>query len=206
MIHKVVLSLVCAFTVFTLQAQRVTTELQDKSWIKINGESNVVDFSFRQDAEGFIDKTMDITAVRTGNQVTLSRKVVTIAIKEFDSEDKMALRDFFKLVKADEHPYITVTLAHFDYLGIGFDNLSILRTPFVDIALYVDIRLAGVEKPYIIPVRAARNDGKVEITGSKKIDIQDFGLTPPTALFGMIKVKEWIEIDFQINLMITEKM
>jgi hypothetical protein len=205
MIHKFVLFIFWAFIAISLQAQKVTTRLLDNSWIKINGESNVVDFSFQQNANTFIDHTMDITAVRDGNHVTLSRNTVSIGIKKFDSEDKMALRDFFKLVKADEHPNITVTLAHFEYLSAGDDVLSILRSPIVNIAIYVDISLAGIEKPYVIPVKAVRNDGKVEITGRKKIDIHDFGLTPPIVLFGLIKVKEWIEIDFQINLKITEK-
>jgi polyisoprenoid-binding protein YceI len=203
MINRAFLLIIFTFLALALQAQRVKTKLLDSSWIEIKGETNVVNFSFRQDAKNFIEKTMDITATRQDNKVTLSKNLAAIEVKKFDSDDKMALHDFFELVKADKHPNITVKLDHFAYPNAKTDNESILWSPAVDINISVNINIAGVEKPYTIPAKVSRSGEKIEINGRKKIDIRDFGLTPPHKLFGLIKVKEWIEIVFKINLAIT---
>jgi hypothetical protein len=36
--------------------------------------------------------------------------------------------------------------------------------------------------------------------GRVKLSIKDFGLTPPVEMMGLIKVSEWIEVAFNLNL------
>jgi general stress protein 26 len=169
----------------------------DSSQIVINGKSNVVDFSFHQNAGNFIKETMAFTANQVEDKIYLSENTLSLEVKKFESNNKMALRDFFKLVKADKNPNILIKL---DYIELAKDNLSKQPADEIHSNAHVKFTIVGVENEYIIPVKAMNKDGKLRLTGSKKINIKDFGLTPADEFFGLIKISNWIEIAFQINV------
>ena len=62
----------------------------------------------------------------------------------------------------------------------------------------MNINITGVSKNYDFPVSATVHDNHIKVTGRKKMNIRDFGLIAPSAMLGMVKVSEWIEIEFNI--------
>jgi polyisoprenoid-binding protein YceI len=179
-------------------SQKVATQLLDDSWIAINGRSNIVDFSFHQAADNFIKKTMSFTANRVDTRVRFSENRLSIEVKKFDSSNKMALRDFFKLVDAEKYPHIQIAL---DYVETARGD-TLVQKGDVYADTHVDITIVGVENKYSFPVKVFNKANRLTLTGKKRIDIGDFGLEPPNELFGLVRVSEWIEIEFQINLLV----
>ncbi|MDR2148960.1 MAG: YceI family protein [Tannerella sp.] len=179
-------------------SQKVATQLLDESWIAINGRSNIVDFSFHQAADNFIKKTMSFTASRMDTRVRFSENRLSIEVKKFNSSNKMALRDFFKLVDAEKYPHIQIEL---DYVETARGD-TLVQKGDVYADTHIDIVIAGVENKYDFPVKVFNEANKLTLTGSKRINIEDFGLAPPNELFGLVRVSEWIEIEFQINLLV----
>jgi polyisoprenoid-binding protein YceI len=59
--------------------------------------------------------------------------------------------------------------------------------------------IAGVSKEFKTQVQTTISNGSVTIQGSNKITFDEFGMTPPTALFGTIKTGKELILKFNIN-------
>jgi len=111
----------------------------------------------------------------------------------------MALRDFKKLIKSDAYPQIKVQLNYIETLpGNEKDAYSKGNAS-------VSITITGVTHQYSIPVSSNKQSEYISVVGGKKIDIRDFGLQPPVEMMGLIKVSEWISIDFRMVCKLTFK-
>jgi polyisoprenoid-binding protein YceI len=63
------------------------------------------------------------------------------------------------------------------------------------------LTMAGASKNIGIAVKAKLlPNGDVQLTGNKKINMKDFGMEPPTAMLGTIKVGEEVTITFDLIL------
>lgn len=154
--------------------------------LTIQGKSNVVDFKLDQPGEKFIQKQMYITASRRDGKLYLSEKKLEIPVKKFMSSNKMALRDFHKLVKSDEYPVMHIEL----------DHIRLSDEPLDDtVDALIDVTITGVTRRYTFPVKAEKNGSNFTFDIKKSINIRDFNLTPPVHMMGMLKVDEWITIN-----------
>ncbi|MBC7523493.1 MAG: hypothetical protein H7239_03540 [Flavobacterium sp.] len=67
----------------------------------------------------------------------------------------------------------------------------------------INITITGKTRYYTIPITFVSNLDLYVINGSKKLTIKDFERTSTTKMMGIIKVSEWIDIDFHIICKIT---
>ena len=172
-------------------------DIQKNSVITINGTTNLVSFKLTQSGDKLLKRSFILTATQNQNRIVLSQNEHTIFVKDFNSDNKMALRDFLKLVKADIFPSFHVKL---NYIEIDSkDNNKDLSKAIVS----VDLTITGKTKQYNIPVKSNHEGDIYNLRGNKKINIRDFGLVPPIEMLGLIRVNEWIDIDFDINCKIN---
>lgn len=164
----------------------VTVDVKDKSILTIQGKSNIVDFKFEQPSKMFISKKLYITASRRDSILYLSESTLEISVKNFTSANRMALRDFNKLVKSDQYPIMHIELDH-----IELDDKS---STTIGNAV-IDVTITDVTKRYIFPVTGGKNGNNFTFDVTKEINIRDFNLIPPTHMMGMIKVDELITIN-----------
>jgi len=62
------------------------------------------------------------------------------------------------------------------------------------------LTIAGVTKPVVLHATVtADTHGKITFEGSQPIKMSDFGIDPPTALFGMLKVTNDITVQFKTS-------
>ncbi|MEN6324088.1 MAG: YceI family protein [Proteiniphilum sp.] len=181
---------ICFLTSVGIYAQvdsyPLAVDVKEKSMLTIQGKSNVVDFKFDQPGEKFIPKKMYITASRRNGRLYLSETNLEIPVKNFISGNKMALKDFQKLVKSDKYPVMHIAL---DYVRLS-------DAPFGNVGdAVVDVTITGVTKRYTFPVIAAKKGNNFTFDVKKSISIRDFNLTPPVQMMGMLKVDEWITIN-----------
>jgi hypothetical protein len=109
----------------------------------------------------------------------------------------MALKDFLSLIKSDKYPTLQVQINYLD-----FDSNSENGLAFKGNAL-VSITITGITRNYSIPI-SSKNNGEIYcVDGNKRMSIRDFGLTPKSRMMGLIKVSEWINIDFHMICKIT---
>lgn len=166
--------------------------LKKNSRITIDGTSNITKFRFTQNCEDFIDRCLPLIVTQDGNRLYLNKNELFIPVKGFNSKNKLALRDFYKLLDVDNHPAIGIQLQYIE--------MQPQDNGLVYAAIYLTI--AGVTQGYTIPVKVLRDGEDYIFSVIKDIDILDFGLTPPTHVMHIVKISEWINI----NMVVTCKI
>lgn len=181
---------ICFLVSVTAHAQSgsylLAVDVKEKSMLSIQGKSNVVDFKFDQPGNRFIGKKLYINASRRNDRLYLSESSLEIPVKNFISGNRMALRDFHKLVKSDEYPVMHIAL---DHVRLSDESLGEVGDAVIDVTI------TGGTKRYTVPVTAKRNGNNFTFDVKKSINIRDFNLTPPVHMMGMLKVDEWITIN-----------
>jgi hypothetical protein len=164
--------------------------MENNSSIIINGSTNIIPFRLSQTGDKLANKVYTVTASQVQNKIILNQNQYSIVVKNFNSMNKMALRDFMKLMKSDVYPEIKVQLNYIENQS-GLDDYSKGQAS-------VNITLTGITKHYIIPISAKKSSDFYNLIGKMRLTIKDFGITPPTEMLGMIKVNEWIDIDLNL--------
>lgn len=62
------------------------------------------------------------------------------------------------------------------------------------------LTLGGVKKPIAIPATGADLGGALHVTGSYNLKMTDYDLTPPSLMFGRIKVRDEVTVKFDLVL------
>ena len=177
---------------FKMHAQSVVSiDLLKNSSLIINGSTNLLTFRLVQNGDKLLRKTQTVKATHSKNKVYLSENKLTIAVKNFSSNNKIALDGFLDLLKADTHPNLTVEFNYLEMPSTEKDELLKTKT-------LVSFTITGITKQYSIPISATHVGDQYTINGNKSINIRDFGLEPPVRMMGLVKVSEWINIDFHL--------
>lgn len=167
-------------------------DIQKNSSITINGTTNLLSFKLSQSGENLLKRSFIINATQTQNKIVLSQNEQIISVRDFNSSNKMALRDFLKLVKADSYPTFAIKLNYFEIEPKGINkDLSKANAS-------IDLTITGKTRQYTIPITSSHEGELYALKGTEKINIRDFGLKPPVEMMGLIQVNEWINIDFKI--------
>jgi len=105
----------------------------------------------------------------------------------------------YKALKGDADPEITFALS---------DAVSLTRIAAGDKAILVkgSLTLAGVTRPVTMSIRSFQAaPGRMTIEGEQKIKMTDYGVRPPSALFGTMKASPEITINFKTDFTIQQK-
>ena len=179
----------------------VSFDLQKNSSLTIYGSTNLLSFKLLINGEKLPRQNFTITATQNRNRTILSENLLSIDVKDFTSDNKMALRDFLKLIKSDIYPNLQVQLNSLEILPDQkiSKNFQIAQSAESAYGIAtVSITITGVTKQYSVPISFDREGNLYSVDGNKKISIRDFGLIPPVQIMGLIKVSEWIEVHFHI--------
>jgi len=179
----------------------VSFDLQKNSSLTIYGSTNLLSFKLFINGEKLPRQNFTITATQNRNRTILSENLLSIDVKDVTSDNKMALRDFLKLIKSDIYPNLQVQLNSLEILPDQkiSKNFQIAQSAESAYGIAtVSITITGVTKQYSVPITFDREGNLYSVDGNKKISIRDFGLIPPVQIMGLIKVSEWIEIHFHI--------
>jgi len=153
-----------------------------ENYISVQGSSNINRFEFHNEQIKLEDNSND-------SKTTDRVESIYVPVDKFSTSNKMMLKDFLKLVKADECPFIKieVQLKSFENQGDTITGDSLASK----------ISLAGNTQEYFIPCKYIYCDSsKVLIEGILKIRLTDFGLEPPKKVLGAIKVNDEVFITF----------
>ena len=154
--------------------------------ISIRGSSNVNSFELHNTVPQ-INILDDISRVRFGqSQFTW----INIPVKNFHTSNKKIYSDFLEMVKADQHPFIKVSISNHELSKILSSSNNKVQIP-------AEIHLAGVSRKFILQSNLTFTpDNCIEVNGSQKLKLSEFGLVAPEKLFGLIKVNNEIIVNF----------
>jgi polyisoprenoid-binding protein YceI len=130
-------------------------------------------------------------SIKKDNPVKLEVAIPVIGLKSGESGlDK----NMYAALKAKDFPQITFKLTGYK---VAIDSASQTGETVRAEGL---LSIAGTEKPISMIASASASNGGLRLWGQKELLMTDFGVTPPTLLFGTIKVRNPVTIHFDFVL------
>ena len=181
-------------SVVRAQDTRVVANADSKLWI--DGTSNLHGWSCRATA---LDASIDLDAavaaqIATAPPKALKRVQVKVPVKSLKCGHDAMDNNLYKALKADETADISYILATFEAApGEAKDSFTLHTTG--------TLAVAGTEKKIETDVVATRlPDGSVTAKGLVPIKMTDFGIKPPTAIFGRLKTGDEVKVNFELTV------
>ena len=159
-----------------------------KLWI--DGTSNIDSFTCKSQ---LVNGYADIENIpRSGNNY--DKVVVSVSVRSLGCGNDLMNDDMFNAMKADKYPSIKYELlsAHLSSQPDSSDGWFTLDTKGY---LYI----AGVQNTVDIKMKVKRlSSSQYRLVGSKQLSMLDYGITPPSHFFGLIKAHNKLVVHFDL--------
>jgi polyisoprenoid-binding protein YceI len=183
-----------ATTARAQETTRVAVAPESKLWIE--GTSNLHGWACRTQE---LDATVELDAIAAAQlsvapPKALKRVSVKVPVKSLKCGHGPMDNNLYKALSADATPEISYIMATFEAVaGETKDSFS-LKTVGT-------LTVAGKERSITMDVVATRlADGTVKATGTLPIKMTDFGIKPPTAIFGRLKTGDEVKVNFELTV------
>lgn len=165
----------------------------DQSSLTIEGKSNINKFSCSYNSE-YLSKKLTFSCKKENNKLLFKNATLTIINAGFDCGGNAINKDFHKLLKSVEYPHIKMSL-----------KCVVLPENKTD-AAYATVSYTITDKTieYEFPVIFEKENNDFRLYGFIELNIEDFNLTPPKKVFGIIKVDKMIKINFDFKTTIKD--
>jgi len=130
----------------------------------------------------------------SGKGFTLQSFNIVMEVNSIKSDEGSTMNNkTYKALKSDQYPQISFSLlepvASIPLLANGYTTTAKGK-----------ITIAGVTRSVNMPIKISEDiNKKISIEGVQAVKMTDYGVDPPTALFGMLKTGDDITISFKTN-------
>lgn len=156
------------------------------SKLTITGDTNISEFACAFNSQ-MIPSSRKVIMKEVGSELHFENAILKLDNTGFDCGSKGINKDFHALLKTEEYPEISLEL-----------KKLCINTPTQATADLI-ISIAGIMKAYKVPVKII-NGIIPQYRGDLTLNINDFNLKAPKKMFGLIVVKEDIDINFNLNV------
>lgn len=160
--------------------------IASESKLYITGTSNVNSFTCEFNIKT-LDEPIPVIYEKEKDVISFENATLTLENSCFDCGGKGINKDFYSLLKSEEHPHIYLRLKQIKRQQHDKNNIEAL----------IEIEIAGIEKSYHMNAKLANGDD-LNINGQLKLNISDFNLKAPKKMLGLIVISEIIEIHFKL--------
>jgi polyisoprenoid-binding protein YceI len=185
-------------TLVTAAAAQETTRVpvapESKLWIE--GTSNLHGWSCKAEK---MDAAVELDAA-VASQLSVAppkalKKVdVKIPVRSLKCGHGGMDDNLYKALNADASPNISYILATFEAAPGETKDTFTLKTVGT-------LNIAGKENKVSMEIVATRlADGTVKATGMVPIKMTDYGIKPPTAIFGRLKTGDEVKVNFELSV------
>ena len=187
--------LVAATAANAQSASAVRLRLDPGTELTISGTSSLHDFHCKTNK---INAYVDVDPGYTKDLTKIARPIVSvkvnIVVRSLSCGNSQMDNNMYKTLKADENPLIKYTLAGYDILdGTASPSAFVAKTSGT-------LAINGQQKTVDMKINAERTaDGKAIAEGEQVVKMSDYGITPPSFMFGRIKVGDEIKVKFNLK-------
>lgn len=159
-----------------------TLKLNSSSVMYIHGTSTVHDWTS-------IVEDLNATAVieANGELKNIKSLKTKIRVESIESGKGKMNSLTYEALKSEEHPYVIFQL----------DNIKSIQSGYITASGKVTI--AGVTRNISVKGKYSLSGNKLKISGKEDINMTEFNIEPPTAMFGAIVVGEVVTIEYDLN-------
>jgi polyisoprenoid-binding protein YceI len=127
----------------------------------------------------------------TANDFTFESIQFSIPVKSLKSGKSKMDKNTYEALKEDKHKEI-------NFISSEVISSKALSNNTYEVVLKGNLSIAGTTKNVQLPVNI--NTATSKITAVYNLNMIDFNIDPPTAVFGTIKTGESVSIHFTINI------
>jgi len=179
-------------TTSSVKAQVIFKLNNEKSSMSIDGTSTLHDWSSTvNELEGQFEMPGSV-AKKLENGGAIEKVTIYAVVKSIESGRGSTMDNrTHKALKADEHPKVKFELNQ--------GSIDQLRGNEFVVNAKGNLSLAGSSKPIIMEVIGKKiDDNSFKFSGSKSIDMTEYKVEPPTAMFGQIEAGKDVTINFDL--------
>jgi polyisoprenoid-binding protein YceI len=159
----------------------LTLGTSSKIWF--DGTSNVKSFSC---AARKLD--LDVTSSADASLTNLVKSAsMSIPVASIDCNNGTMNGHMREALKADKNPTITWTMSSYKVEGTSVEISGLLT-------------IAGKENPIVLRGTGVAENGTVTLKGTKVLEMTDYGVKPPSLMFGTMKVADAVTVSFDLIL------
>ena len=176
------------------ETARVPVGPNSKLWIE--GTSNLHAWTCKAEKmEAAIDLEAGAVAhLDLASPKALKRVQVTVPVRSLKCGHGAMDDILYKSLNAESAPNITYVLATFEAAPLEPRETFTLRAVGA-------LAIAGKENTIAMEVVATRfPDGSIKATGTVPLKMTDYGIKPPTAIFGTLRTGDEVKIKFELTL------
>jgi len=184
-----------AATAGAQSASAIRLRLDPASELTIEGTSTLHEFHCKTNK---LNAYVDVDPGYTKDLTKVVRPIVAvkvnIVVKTLTCGNGQMDRNMYGTLKADENQLIKYTLSGYDILDGSASPSTFTANTTGTLAI------AGQEKPITMKISAERtSDGKAVAQGEQTLRMSDFGIEPPSFMFGRLKVGDQIKVKFNLK-------
>ena len=175
-------------------AQAVRYSVTDSTKMTVSGTSTLHDWTSKvTEIKGFIEvdeKFGKGGKVKKGEEVTLVS--IQVPVKSIISPRGATMdKKTYDALKSEQHPEIIFILKNSPVSSVEGAEFTIHAKG--------DLTIAGVTKKVEFPVSAKQlSEERLSFKGAYKLNMKDYDMTPPSAMFGQIVTGEEVVISFEL--------
>lgn len=156
--------------------------------ITIDGTSNLQSWSADvKDVNGSFELTLEDGKIVGIDKVDLSIDATSIE----GSEGRRMNKKIYESLKTSSHPNVKYELR--DILSL-YENPGTARITALGV-----LTIAGVSRIIEIkPVGRVLPNGDIEFKGTETIDMTNYNIDPPTAMFGVLRTGDEVEVTYRV--------
>lgn len=169
-----------------------TWVVNQHSSLMVNGSTNVNKFSCVIPACPQQD-TITVSQGKGSEPVQLDGRI-RLPVSIFDCHISAMTRQLRETLKEKQFPALCIRF-------LSLSRFPELSTAPAQVTGLVEIGIAGVTKRFEISYQISQDTQQmIHLRGTRIVNFSDFNLTPPTKLGGMIKTRDALSVDFQLNM------
>ena len=167
--------------------------LQPQSRLWIDGSSSIRSFSCKA---GEVNAVVEATGPNAISQLLTGDKDVktvhvTVPAERLDCGNGTMNEHMRKAIKLSEHKSIEFRLVDYDVARNADGVAGTINGTLL---------LGGTTKPITLKADGKSEGGMLHVTGSYDLDMTEYGLKPPTLMFGRIKVGKTVKVNYDLLL------
>jgi len=157
--------------------------LSKESRLWLDGTSNVKSFSCSAQK---VDANVVGEANENANEMVKTASLV-VSVASLDCKNGTMNGHMREALKAKDNPQITW-------------KLSSYRIDGTSVVLNGTLNIAGKENPIVLRATGTSENGVIKLKGSKQFKMTEFGVKPPSLMFGTMKVADMVTVSFDFVL------
>lgn len=179
---------VIAITAFN---QQIKYHTKDDLNLLVSGTSTLHNWDMKG-AKGEVNAIFTFNP--TGQISAINALTFTTAANGIKSEHSAMDKNAYKALKIDLNPNITFVLTAGSVTAIDANSYTV--------RCIGKLTIAGINKDVeeVIAVCRVNADKSISVSGTKKISMKDYGMIPPSFMFGTVKTGNDVQLKFDLTI------